>query len=45
MTTKNRVLIMLKWIAGFHQDGDAKAVVDGEPMKQAKQLIDELENK
>ena len=44
-TDKKRALMMLKWIAGFHQDGDAKAVVDGECIKQAKKLIAELEDK
>lgn len=37
------LLSMLKWLVGFHQPGDARAVVDAEPMKQARKLVERIE--
>jgi hypothetical protein len=39
-----RLLQMLKWLVGFHQPGDAKAVIDAEPINQARRLIARIES-
>lgn len=36
------LLSMLGWLVGFHQPGDPKAVIDAEPINQARALIERL---
>lgn len=42
-TNERDLLSMLKWLIAFHQPGDARVVVDAEPINQARRLVERIE--